>query len=499
MDGKGNNEKKQEQQTAADAPIEASDFEFLQERIKERPINKRKLFQRMITTATFAILFGVLACLTFLLLEPVLNNWLYPEEAPNVVTFPQEKDEMLPEDMLTEDESKTEGSTQTGGRPIISPSQMIDQIVANMAQEEESEPETAADSEDNDIFEEETAEESETDETDPQEGDLAPSKEYWSVYEEMHRVYAKVLTSMVTVTAVRSDVDLFNNTYQSEGTAAGVIIANNNRELLILTKKGPLEDAENIRVSFCNGMEADASLKKYDGNTKLAVLAVDLKYIGAATLDYVSVAKLGSSAYSGIVGTPVIAMGNLFGYKDTVCYGMVTSKDNTISLADNEYELITTDIYASADPSGILVNMEGEVIGVIDNAYNHSDTRNLLSAVGITELKGMITKLSNDEDIPYLGIHVQDISTQARMELGLPQGAYIFDIDMDSPAMQNGIQKGDILVRVGQQEIKTAADYMNVLRTASIERNIQIVVLRSGVEEYEEIRFLVQPTLHPEL
>ena len=74
----------------------ASDFEFLQEKIKERPIDKKKLLQRMVITASLALLFGLVACLTFLLLEPVLNNWLYPEEEPQTVTFPQEKDEMLP-------------------------------------------------------------------------------------------------------------------------------------------------------------------------------------------------------------------------------------------------------------------------------------------------------------------------------------------------------------------------------------------------------------------
>ena len=85
----------------------ASDFDFLQERIKERPINKKKLLRKTIITASMAVLFGLLACLSFLLLEPVLNNWLYPEEAPEVVTFPPEQEEMLPEDMLTEG-----GSTQ---------------------------------------------------------------------------------------------------------------------------------------------------------------------------------------------------------------------------------------------------------------------------------------------------------------------------------------------------------------------------------------------------
>ncbi len=459
----------------------ASDFDFLQEKIKERPINKKKLLKKTIITAMMAVLFGLLACLSFLLLEPVLNNWLYPEEAPEVVTFPPEQEEMLPEDMLTEG-----GSTQPS--QTVSESEEVQST--QQPSQEDSPTQTTSVSDINNMPESGTheAESMLGDET--QELTLKP---YQTQYEELYQTYKDISSSMVTVTAVHSDVDWFNNTYQSEGTTAGVIIANNNRELLILARKSPLGVAESIRVTFCNGVNADAEIKKYDKNTDLAVFAVDLKYVGSATLDYVSVAVLGSSAPSGIVGKPVIAIGNLFGYKDNVCYGIITSKGNNVELADNEYKLITTDIYASENPSGILVSLEGEVIGMIDNSYNNSDTKNLLSAVGITELKGMITKLSNGEDIPYLGIYTQDITSQVKIEMGLPQGAYIFDIDMDSPAMLNGMQKGDIIVQVGAQEIRSPSDYMNALRAAVIDRNLKIIVQRASGDSYEEMTFTVQP------
>ncbi len=459
----------------------ASDFDFLQEKIKERPINKKKLLKKTIITAMMAVLFGLLACLSFLLLEPVLNNWLYPEEAPEVVTFPPEQEEMLPEDMLTEG-----GSTQ----PSQTVSESEEMQSTQQPSQEDVPTQTTSVSDINNMPESGTheAESMLGDET--QELTLKP---YQTQYEELYQTYKDISSSMVTVTAVHSDVDWFNNTYQSEGTTAGVIIANNNRELLILARKSPLGVAESIRVTFCNGVNADAEIKKYDKNTDLAVFAVDLKYVGSATLDYVSVAVLGSSAPSGIVGKPVIAIGNLFGYKDNVCYGIITSKGNNVELADNEYKLITTDIYASENPSGILVSLEGEVIGMIDNSYNNSDTKNLLSAVGITELKGMITKLSNGEDIPYLGIYTQDITSQVKIEMGLPQGAYIFDIDMDSPAMLNGMQKGDIIVQVGAQEIRSPSDYMNALRAAVIDRNLKIIVQRASGDSYEEMTFTVQP------
>lgn len=446
---KENQEKNESSQT--------SDFEFLQEKIKERPINKKKLLQRTVITASLALLFGLVACLTFLLLEPVLNNWLYPEEEPQIVTFPQEKNEMLPEDMLTEGEG-----TQTESEESVESSEDVALV---------QKPE-------DDISQTETGEEEST-------------VLYEEMYQGVREKYKEIETSMVTVTSVKSDVDWFNNTYESEGKIAGVIIANNNRELLVLTRRSPLKEAESIRITFCNGTSAEGKIKKYDVNTDLAVIAVELKYLKSATLDNVSVANLGSSADANLRGIPVMAVGNVLGYKDSVCLGMITSTGNILTMADNEYQLLTTDIYGSQNPSGILVSMEGNVLGILDNSHNNEDTKNLVSAIGITELKGMITKLSNGIDIPYAGIYVQDISGETRKELGIPQGAYILDIDMDSPAMEKGIQKGDIVIRVGEKEILGASDYMNAIRGYSKDTDVVISVLRYTKETYEEMQFII--------
>jgi serine protease Do len=163
-------------------------------------------------------------------------------------------------------------------------------------------------------------------------------------------------------------------------------------------------------------------------------------------------------------------------------------------MPDNDYKLITTDIYSDSNPTGILVNMDKEVIGIIDNRYNKDETKNLLSAIGITELKGMITRLSNAEAIPYLGLYVQDISKQARKELSLPEGVYIYDMAKDSPAIPNGIQKGDIIMRIGSFDIDSATDYMNALRNVSLDKNIKIVIQRASVNDYQEMEFTVMPS-----
>lgn len=476
---------------------EANDFEFLQERIKERPINKKKLIQRTLITASMALLFGLVACLSFLFLEPILNNWLYPEEEPKIVTFPQEVDEMLPEDMLTEGNTTQVSTEETSG-----------QVNSDKLKEDGQQQVQASETNQTDINldngEASENEESNTDEINTEETQMATEAEVISNYrvqhDELYNICQEVEKSMVRVTVLHSDVDWFNNTYHSEGTVTGVIIANNNKELLILAKKPMLDDLENIRVCFYNGVEADAYVKQLDANTELVVLAVDLKYLAAATLESITEVTIGSSIQSGLSGTPVIALGNLMGYNDdNICYGMIVSKENHITLADSQYNMINTDIYASSNPSGILVNLAGEVVGIIDNTYNNDETKNLISAIGISELKEMISTISNGKQLPYVGIYAQDVSNQAKNEYGIPQGAYIFDIDMDSPAMLKGIQKGDIIVKVGSQEIESAADYMNVVRKSYIDRNLDITVLRASGDEYEQMKFSIQPTVHPEV
>ena len=96
-------DEKQKKDSAPENGMQKKDSDFITETIKQRPINKKKLLRRTLITAAMAVVFALVACLTFLLLEPVISNWLYPEEEPEPIEFPEEVDEMLPEDMIVDD------------------------------------------------------------------------------------------------------------------------------------------------------------------------------------------------------------------------------------------------------------------------------------------------------------------------------------------------------------------------------------------------------------
>lgn len=415
--------------------------DFLRETIKQKPVNKKKLLRRTLLTVAMAVVFGLVACFTFLVLEPVISNRLYPEEEAEEVRFPEETEteEMKPEDMIVE-ENKEE--------PVeIVQAELDDKQIADLL----SQVQFGLD-------------------------------DYQSLYEEMADLAETVGRAVVTVTSVVSDVDWFNDIYENEASASGIIVADNGKSILILVSAGTLNGAESIIVTFCDQTRASAELVQKDPATELAILSVPLVDISEETMDVIDIATLGSSSSLSLLGSPVMALGSPMGTSGSVCYGIVTSTGTVVDEADSAYKIITTDIYGSRNATGVLVNMKGMVIGIIDNVNTGNDMGNLLTAYGITELKKTIEKMSNDKERAYLGIHGADVPKEAIEELNIPEGAYVRAIDMDSPAMEAGIQNGDVVVQINETPITTYNGLLDVLYNSEPEDTLTFMLMRQGRE-----------------
>lgn len=415
--------------------------DFLRETIKQKPVNKKKLLRRTLITVAMAVVFGLVACFTFLVLEPVISNRLYPEEEAEEVRFPEEtaREEMKPEDMLVE-ENKDETEE------IVQAELEEEQIEEILSQVQFS------------------------------------LSDYQLLYEEMAELAQEVGRSIVTVTGVVSDVDWFNDTYENEASASGIIVANNKQSILILVSAEMLNGADSIIVTFCDQARVNAELVQKDAATGLAILSVPLVDIEEETMDVIEIANLGSSNNSNLPGAPVMALGSPMGISGSVCYGVVTSMGTVVDQADSAYKAITTDIYGSRNATGVLVNMNGMVIGIIDNLNIGSDMNNLLTAYGISELKRTIEKMSNNKERSYLGIHGTDVPKEASEELDMPEGAYVREVEMDSPAMAAGIQNGDVVVQIDETPITNYNGLLDVLYNSEPEDTLDFVLMRQGRE-----------------
>ena len=415
------------------------EYELIRERIKTRPINRKKLIRRTVITAAMAVIFGVLACITFIVLEPVFSNMLTPEEEPvaSEVKIPIDEEEILPEDMILEEEEET--TTQI-------------------------------------IYQE-------------KERTTTVLEDYNELYDEIYNLSKVCQKSVVKVAGVNQDVDWFNDAYESKEVTSGLIIANNGIELLILTDGSVIKNSENIDVTFFNELVTGAVLKETDKNTGLAIIAVPVDNLTATLLDPDIIAKLGNSKTNRLLAAPVIAVGRPVANVISLEQGMITSKSNIINLVDNNYEMFTTDMRGYDASNGVIFNMSGEVLGIIWQKNGALD-KNTLNAIGISDLKRTIERMSNGKKRAYLGIRGTDVTLEA-INLGVPVGAYVLEIDMESAAMKAGIQSGDVITKIDGFEITSYTVFTEAIGLHDPGDEVTVTVKRQSGEEYKEMDITV--------
>lgn len=485
------------QQSDLDSEI-SSEINFIQEKIKERPVNRKKLVRRTVITVVMAMVFGLVACVTFLLLEPVINRMLYPEEETEIVRFPEEEQEVNPEDMVADEaelqiireegEGQEENAAEQGDAP-----EQGNTAAEDGSAEDGTDNVPNGDRDGNPEEGEDVSDPEEAEEISPEEAaKIAALDNYQALYNALGDLRGEVEKSIVSVTSVTSDVNWINDTLENTGVTSGLIVADNGRELLILVGYGELKEADSISV-LLGEEQKEASLKEVDLTTGLAVIAVQLSELSREQREEITYASLGSSLGRGLVGQPVMAVGAPMGGSGSVCYGMITSQGTALGLLDSNYKVLTTDIYGSRSASGVLVNMRGEIVGILYNGYESSDMSNRLCAIGISELKRTIEKLSNGEKMVYLGTHGVDINGTTYQEYQLPRGAYVTNIDMDSPAMQAGLQNGDIIIKVDDTDILSYTEFANLLIKSQVGQSLRLTVARQsqGRGEYQEMNVTV--------
>ena len=187
----------------------------------------------------------------------------------------------------------------------------------------------------------------------------------------------------------------------------------------------------------------------------------------------------------------VLALGNTFGYADGVGYGVVSSNSYDETQADGQRSILATDIPTEAGGTGILFNMNGEVIGMIDPGIWGGAQNNTAKALAISDLKATIELLVNGESVPYVGIYGTTINDTLSEAQDMPAGVYVMEINPDSPAMSAGIQNGDIIQEVAGTKISNTLSYEKAVISCKAGENVKIKGKRRGANGYVDIDFTV--------
>ena len=306
--------------------------------------------------------------------------------------------------------------------------------------------------------------------------------------------------------------------YSSEGSGSGIIVGENDDELLIATNNHVVSGATTLSVCFVgndvvnaeeetvdmSGSDGDvnvedavsAKIKGTDESNDLAVVAVQKSDIPEDTLSQIKIAQLGNSDDLQ-VGEQVVAIGNALGYGQSVTSGWISALNRNISTDDGTSSgLIQTDAAINPGNSGgALLNMKGEVIGINAAKYADSQVEGMGYAIPISKAEPILEELMNRQTrdkvedsskVGYLGIKAADLTTEAIQMYNMPAGAFLTQVTEGGAADNAGIKKGDIIVKLDGQKVSGKDDLVSKLQYYESGETIEVVIARAESGEYKE-------------
>lgn len=284
-------------------------------------------------------------------------------------------------------------------------------------------------------------------------------------------------------------------TYEVPSSGSGIIIGENDKELLIVTNNHVVEDSTSLKVAFIDSEVVDAAIKGTDAETDLAVIAVPLEQIKDDTKSKIKVARLGNSDELK-VGQGVIAIGNALGYGQSVTVGYVSALNREVRVSNTSTrELLQTDAAINPGNSGgALLNMRGEVIGINAAKYSSTEVEGIGYAIPISKAEDIMNQFMNRKTMNpveearrgYLGIQGTSVDEESAAAFGMPRGVYVYKILEEGAAARSDLREKDIITKVDGQSVRNMTDLQELLACYEMGEQIDLTVQTQKDGEYQE-------------
>lgn len=318
-----------------------------------------------------------------------------------------------------------------------------------------------------------------------------------TVASDVSDVVDEVMPAMVSIVNNYTETSQFWGQTYSEDKAAsgsGIIVAESDSELLVVTNNHVVEGADKLMVTFIDGAEAEAHIKGLDADMDLAVIAISLNEVSEETRNSITVATLGDSD-SLELGMPVIAIGNALGYGQSVTTGIVSALDREVTFDDGSTgNFIQTDAAINPGNSGgALLNINGEVIGINSSKIGGSVVEGMGYAIPISAASPIISDLMerqtrtdkvSDDEMGYIGISLQEVTSQISQMYNMPEGIYVVSVEEGSAAESAGIITGDIITKFDGNRITSYSELQNVLQYYAAGESADITIMRPENGQY---------------
>lgn len=325
---------------------------------------------------------------------------------------------------------------------------------------------------------------------------------------DITEVVKAVMPSVVSVNSKYVETTTFwGQDYSSEAvsTGSGIIVGQNDTELLLVTNYHVVASAEELTVQFVDGEQVQAQLKGSDADKDLAVIAVQLSDVPGSTRSEISIATLGNSDEL-TVGEPVIAIGNALGYGQSVTTGVVSALDRPIAVSDVSTQpqaqtdteintFIQTDAAINPGNSGgALLNIKGEVIGINSNKIGGSAVEGMGYAIPISDAQPIIEELmsketrlkASEENKGYLGITGLNVGADISQMYGLPQGVYVSSVTEGTGAYEAGLVAGDIITAVNGEAVKSMDELKEELSYYEAGSTVELTIMQGSPSGYQD-------------
>lgn len=330
--------------------------------------------------------------------------------------------------------------------------------------------------------------------------EIAQQQSASAVVTDVTQVVEAVMPACVSITNnfTQTVQDFWGQTYSQDETASGsgIIIGENEQELLIVTNNHVVDSTEQLYVQFIDGETVEAQVKGTDASADLAVVAVKLDTIANSTKQEICIARMGDSD-SLKIGEPAIAIGNALGYGQSVTTGVISALNRKIDSSNSEEgtSLIQTDAAINPGNSGgALLNMRGEVIGINSNKIGGSSIEGMGYAIPISTARPIIEDLMerqtrtkySEEERGYLGISCINVTSDLSENFSMPQGIFVAQVYSGTGAETAGLVRGNIVVAFDGVTVQNQEELTKQMQYYKAGESVEITIMVNSANGYQQ-------------
>ena len=330
--------------------------------------------------------------------------------------------------------------------------------------------------------------------------EIAQQQSASAVVTDVTQVVEAVMPACVSITNnfTQTVQDFWGQTYSQDETASGsgIIIGENEQELLIVTNNHVVDSTEQLYVQFIDGETVEAQVKGTDASADLAVVAAKLDTIANSTKQEICIARMGDSD-SLKIGEPAIAIGNALGYGQSVTTGVISALNRKIESSNSEEgtSLIQTDAAINPGNSGgALLNMRGEVIGINSNKIGGSSIEGMGYAIPISTARPIIEDLMerqtrtkySEEERGYLGISGINVTSDLSENFSMPQGTFVAQVYSGTGAEAAGLVRGNIVVAFDGVTVQNQEELTKQMQYYKAGESVEITIMVNSANGYQQ-------------